>query len=374
MKHLKKVAFLWILFQVIYCLALAFFPHRPVEMSSFVNRGIQAALLLLCFFIYRNEPNKSNKFIFLNFFFVFVISLANYLYDFIGVAVLQNSRYGAHLLNQYSMIASQVLLALAIAYMVIDLGFRKLHTYQKYLIAFAITFAFSALYFHDYLRNPLYLYSTEEIKQWKTLEEAVDGTASPGAVQLASKVRLQTWQNGQAVGDLYPEENLKRIDKLLPYLENDNWVILLFKPLYLEIIHMNVFNIGFILIFFLYQYKKDPPQGAYIDKIMFLFLLLSSTEILHYWGFTKSVEVATWNELFSISQYISVLILLLIAVFFALRLRFITSVAGEFYETELASNPQTISRWRDWVDNFIVAQFFNFKLFNGRLFQNPNPK
>ncbi len=374
MKHLKKVAILWILFQVVYCLALMAFNHRPVEFSSFVNRGIQLALLLLCFFIYRNEPNKSNKFIFLNFFVVFLISLANYFYDFIGIAVLQNSRYGAHLLNQYSMIASAVLLALAIAYMVLDIGFRKLRTYQKYLLACSITLIFSAIYFHDYVRDPLYLYSTEDIKQWKTLEAAVGESQNPSSVALASKVRLQTWQDGQAVGDLYPEENLKKIDKLLPYLENDNWVILLFKPLYLEIIRMNVFNIAFILLFFLYQYRKDPPQGAYIDKIMFLFLLLSSTEILHYWGFSKSVEVSTWNELFSISQYISVLILFLLAVFFALRLRFITSVAGEFYETELAAHPHTVSRWRDWVDNLIVAQFFNFKIFNGRLFQNPNPK
>ena len=92
-------------------------------------------------------------------------------------------------------------------------------------------------------------------------------------------------------------------------------------------------------------------------------------EILHNWGYIKSVEWNSLTELFSVGQYISIAIQLMMVLFFSLRLKFITSVQGEFYETELASNPQQVSRWRDWVDNLVLAQFFNFKLFNGRLFQ-----
>jgi hypothetical protein len=47
---------------------------------------------------------------------------------------------------------------------------------------------------------------------------------------------------------------------------------------------MSVIGIGFILLFFGYQYMKDPPQGAYIEKMMFLFLLFCSMEILHAWS------------------------------------------------------------------------------------------
>jgi hypothetical protein len=83
----------------------------------------------------------------------------------------------------------------------------------------------------------------------------------------------------------------------------------------------------------------------------------------------KSIE---WNNYLAIShlgQYITGLIELLIAAIFALRLRFITSVQGEFYESELAANPQQISRWRDWIDNLVLNHFFNSNPFKRRFFQ-----
>ncbi len=375
MRFMKKAIVLWVGSQLISLVALWLFDHRAFSIATLFNRGIQTALLFLSYYIYKNEPSRKNKFIFLNFVIVFTVSLAYYLYDFVGVAFLKESKYAAHFLNQYTMIVFQVLLALAISYMVIDLLLRDLKIYQKYLISIFITIFFASLYFYPFFKDPLYLYSTEDIKQWKTLDNEIgNSTEVHTPAELASRIKLQSWQNGHPIGDLYPDENLKRIDYLMPYLDANNWVILLFKPLYWNVIYMNIFNILFILLFFGYQYKKDPPQGAYIDKIMFMLLLISSMEILHNWGFIKSVEYSAWSELFSVSQYITVVIEMIMVLFFALRLRFITSPQGEFYETELATNPQQVSRWRDWVDNLILSHFFNLKVFNGRLFQNPNSK
>ncbi|MBI1803018.1 MAG: hypothetical protein HYR77_00990 [Ignavibacteria bacterium] len=295
--------------------------------------------------------------------------------DFFGVAFFTGWKYTAHVFFVFSVILTEVMASLTISYLVFDLLFRDATVLRKYFFAFIVTLFFTVLYYHPFFNDPLYLYSIEDIKQWKTLSSQVpEGAEVPSALDLASKVKLQSWQDGHAVGDLYPDQNIKRIEYLLPYLERNNWRILFFKPLYLSNIYMNVMFIVFILLFFGYQYKKDPPQGAYIDKIMFLLLLFSSMEILHFWGYIKTVEYSLWDELFSVGQYITVLIELLMVFFFSLRLKFITSVQGEFYETELAANPQQISRWRDWVDNLILAHFFNFKLFNGRLFQNPHTK
>jgi len=265
-------------------------------------------------------------------------------------------------------------------YLVIDSLFCDLKTHLKYLGTFVIVLLFFVYYFHPFLSDPLYLYSTEEIQQWKTLNahinsnQATSAVELPTAVELASEVRLQSWRNGVAVGDLYPEENIRRVEDLMPYLAGENWQVLFYKPLYLSIIYMNVMLIGFIVLFFGYQYKKDPPQGAYIDKIMFMFLLLCSMEIVHNWGFIKSLEWNAYTQMISVGQYITIFIELLLALFFGLRLRFITSVQGEFYESELAAHPQQVTRWRDWVDNVILSQFFNFKIFNGRLFQDPSAK
>jgi len=51
-----------------------------------------------------------------------------------------------------------------------------------------------------------------------------------------------------------------------------------------------------------------------------------------------------------------------------MRLRFITSVKGEFYEQELALSPKGVTRWRDSLDNIVIEKFFNRKLLLGRMF------
>jgi hypothetical protein len=61
----------------------------------------------------------------------------------------------------------------------------------------------------------------------------------------------------------------------------------------------------------------------------------------------------------------------MIAIFFLLRLRFITSANGEFYEQEIAASPMGITRWRDTLDNILVEKFFNRKVLLGRLLVDP---
>ncbi|MGA9118721.1 MAG: hypothetical protein WB699_05105, partial [Bacteroidota bacterium] len=131
---------------------------------------------------------------------------------------------------------------------------------------------------------------------------------------------------------------------------------------YMNVIYLCVLCVGFIFLFFGYQYMKDPPQGAYIERIMFLFLVSTSLEILHAWSFIKSVEWGTIADILQKGQYVSILVLVLLALFFSLRLRFIKSVKGEFYENELASRPAGVIRWRDAVDNLVIRHFLDPRL------------
>lgn len=368
-----------------YVLCLAFLPHDEVKYHTILSRSINSLLLLLCLIIFFKEPNKKNRLIFVNFVFFFFICFLQIALEFVGRAFLTDEKfkYVNFLFWQYDTIGYILFLSIAIIYLVIDLLFRDFKAVQKYAATLGIVGLFFAYYFLPIFSDPFYLYSTEDIKQWKTLDTYVATHSSqsqssaqelPSAVELSSNVKLQAWHEGVAVGDLYPAENMRRITELTPYLDGDNWKVLFFKPMFDKTKQLNILLIAFIVLFFGYQYKKDPPQGAYIDKIMFLFLLFCSMEIVHNWGFVKSVEWGSYTEMFSIGQYVTVIIQLLMVLFFSLRLRFITSVQGEFYETELATNPQQISRWRDWVDDMVLAKFFNFKIFNGRLFQNPSGK
>jgi len=146
------------------------------------------------------------------------------------------------------------------------------------------------------------------------------------------------------------------------------------KPLHLDIIYMSVMCVVFIFLFFGYQYRNDPPQGAYIEKIIFLFLPYCSLEILHNYAYIKSVEYSGLLDVQEVGWYLSVVNLLLLTLFFGLRLRFITSVKGEFYERELVSDAEHISRWRDSFDNLVVRHFLNPKAIHGRLFAPRTPR
>lgn len=365
---------LWLGTLALYSISLKVFPNVPTPLSGHLNQILQSLLFFVAVFIFVKEPNRKNKYIFLNFILYFLLGVLSFAYDFVGVAFLAG-KYSRFLFSQYMMIGYAFTLSIAVVYLVIDLLFQEWKTLFKYSAVLTIVLVFFGIYFASFFSDPMYLYSTQDIKQWGTLNSHVSELKEvPSSVSLANEVTLQTWESGKAVGDLYPEENLRRIEELLPYLEGDNWRILFWKPIYMNAIYTDVLIIGFILLFFGYQIKKDPPQGAYIDKIMFLILLLQSMDILHNWAFIKSVEWASLAEIFSVGQYITVFAELLMVLFFSLRLRFITSVQGEFYETELVTSPHQVSRWRDWVDNLVLSQFFNFRLFNGRLFHNPSEK
>lgn len=380
MKNWHKVIVLWGSLLAAYFIFLLLFPHARVPVSSTVNRSIQALLFSISLFIFLNESTKHNRWIFLNFVIWFCACVSQFVNEFVGFAFLKDHAYANFLYNEYNTIAVCLFLSVSVGYIVIDLMFRNSKPHVKLVSTYAIVLVFFFYYFHPFVSTPLYLYSTEEIRQWKTLDTRIrlnqTGTnvGFPTAFELANEVKLQSWRDGVPVGDLYPEENIKRIEELTPYLAGENWQVLLYKPLYLNIIYMNVMCIGFIILFFGYQYKRDPPQGAYIDKLMFMFLLFCSMEIVHNWGYIKSLEWSAYSQMVTVGQYITVFIELLMVLFFGLRLRFITSVQGEFYETELVTNPRQVTRWRDWVDEIILAKFFNFKIFNGRLFQDPSAK
>ncbi len=379
MKTSLKILIIWFSIFSLFLVGMMFFPHKETSTAGHFNTFVQILLFLISIFIIRKEPNPKNKFIFINFLIYFAVAFFSLLWDFMGIAIFPGYKYASHIYFQYTSIAYVLTLSFAIVYLVMDLLFRDFRVYQKYLATVVIVFTFFGYLFYPFFQEPLYLYSTEDIQQWRTLDAAADSYRNahheiPGPQVLGNNVTLQAWKNGVPVADLYPDANLKRIEELVPYLEYENWRVLLLKPLFLNMIYMNVLLVGFILLFFGYQYKKDPPQGAYIDKIMFLVLLSSSMDILHNWGYIKSVEWGSMTELFAVGQYITIFAEVMMVLFFSLRLRFITSVQGEFYELELAEHPKEISRWRDWVDNLVLSHFFNLKIFNGRLFQNPSGK
>lgn len=370
----KKILAFWIGSELIFGASFLLFDHEPLNFFTVASYSIQWLLFLQCLMVVLHEPIKKNRFIFLNFALFFSVSLMFHVYNFVGKAIFPNHEFAKFYLNQYvSFGAYFFLLAFAVGYLCLDALFRDFKTPYKYALTLAIVGGFFVYYYQDYFSNPKYLYTTNESHTYKSLYVAETqyiaehGTA-PSVETLALISNLQVWKDDQPIGTLFPDEKIKVVKEFFPYLAGSNYVVLLQRPLYMNIIYMCVLSVGFILLFFGYQYMKDPPQGAYIDKIMFLFLIFCTMEIMHAWSFVKSVEWQNFFELWNIGQAVSISILLLIALFFGLRLRFVRSVRGEFYEQEILESPGSVTRWRDALDDLLVAHFFNRKALLGRLF------
>lgn len=378
MVRLRSILLIWVIVVSVFGLSLLLIPHGGLAIATFISYCLQLLLFILSVAIVRNEPTKKNKFIFLNFAFFFATSILFHLYNFVGKMIFVDEPYARFYFSQYVTLTSYpFLLALAIVYLAVDALFRDFRTLHKYVLALAIVGATFGAYYSPYFQNAMYLYTTPDARDWKVLSEVADDFRGVTGLDitpevLASNVELHTWKDGKAVGTLFPMERSARVEELYPYLHGPNYIILLQKPLYMNSIYMSVMCVGFVLLFFGYQYLKDPPQGAYIEKIMFLLLIFCTMEILHAWSFVNSVEWQVFSDIFSLGQSLSGVVLFFIAIFFSLRLNFITSVKGEFYEQELSVSPAQVTRWRDALDNIVIDNFFNRKTLLGRLFVDPN--
>lgn len=371
----RRILLFWIAGLALGAISLHLLPSAEGTFAGYASTAVQYLMFLIAVAIVRREPTGKNRAIFVNFAVFFATSIFFHLSFFAGYAFLTSDPYTRLYVTQYLALGGYFfLLAVAVIYVAVDALFRDFRMVHKYLLTLLIAGSFFGVYYGPLLKDPQHLYRTESVLNYKELSEHVESlrlpeNRLPSAAELAAHSTLHSWHEGRSVGELYPEERLRRIEALYPYLHGTNYIILLMTPLYRNVIFMNVLCIGFILLFFGYQYRKDPPQGAYLDKIMFLLLVLCSTETLHAWSFTKSAEWGTFAELFEVGQYVSLPILTVIAGFFLLRLRWICSVNGEFYEVEITERPSGVTRWRDWVDELVLSSFFNRKAILGRLFE-----
>ena len=373
MKKGAKIILVWV--AVTLGMALLVFNHAgpQIEYSGFFVTSIELLIGIISIFLFVFEPNRKNKFLFLNFAIFFMIAIFSLGSNLIAPLIAKIDQYSPFVLVQYIKGVNYFALAFAVVYLVLDSLFRDLRVPLKYIGTALIVGCFFAFYFGDFLANSKYSYSTADVqdfrsvdREYSTLERATGKTPTPE--DIAKQINLPAWRENQPVGKLFPQNNLLRIKEILPYLNGENYLILLYKPINLYIIKMNVVACFFIILFFGYQYRKDPPQGAYVDKIMFLLILFCSMDIFHAWSCIHAVEWEESIQIFVFGQYVTIFILLLIAAFFGLRLRFVTSVAGEFYENELVHSAQHITRWRDWLDNIVLHYFFNPKAVRGVFF------
>jgi hypothetical protein len=376
----RKTVFAWLAGAFLGITCLVLFANDNSSIASLLLDGSSLLIGIVCLVVFLKEPSRSNKPIFLNFAVLFFLSsILSFSYKFIGTEYAFFSDVVRYYFYQYHVMAYHLMLAFAVLYVVIDSFFNDIKTRKKYMVTLLIAGGTFAFYYYPLLENPKYLGTTEEWRDFTAISNSVaklkeGGNQNPTSQEIAAITDLAVWRDGVKVGNLFEEQKLQRVNQILPYLSESNSLVLVYKPLYLNNIYMNTLCIVFIFLFFGYQYKNDPPQGAYIEKIIFLFLPYCSLEILHHYAYIKSVEYSTFEDVQQIGIYLTLVNMALLLVFFGLRLRFITSVKGEFYERELVSDAEHISRWRDAFDNLVVRHFLDPKAVHGRLFAPRSPR
>ncbi|RCK77425.1 MAG: hypothetical protein IGBAC_1734 [Ignavibacteriae bacterium] len=374
MKQVKITVLLWLSNLMLF--GFAYIIYKP-ELPSFIvilGNIVQLLLFYLSLMIFISEPTIKNRFVFLNFSLFFSNVFLQLVYNFGLYHLFLKSKYASVFAYQYFYIFFQMTLAFAIVYLVVDFLFRNIGVLKKYLIAFAIIFTLGTYYFINFFTSPDYLYNTENISYYKAVSKAIEdyraeNNREPLPNEILDKVELNILKDNLNVGILNKEAKLAKIKNIMLYIESNSWIVLLYQPLHYNLLYMNVFILLFIFLYFGYQYAKDPPQGAYIDKIMYVMLFIVSLDSLHQWAFIKNVEYSEYMSLFDIGQYFSIAAYGGLVIFFYARLKFIKSVVGEFYEVELQTNPEGITRWIDGIDRFILNHFTNPRDLKGRLFE-----
>ena len=379
MKPFRSILLLWLGSIAVFAGLLWLLPHDEVDTPVFLLYSIQWLLFIVLVFIVRSEPIRKNKVIFLNFSLFFALSIPFYLKGIVIPLFFGESE--RHLIGwyftEYVMFGAYfLLLSFAIVYIAIDVLFRSFSILSKYALTFCVVAGFFGYYYHPIIESPDYLYHTPEINEFREFDPVFSGLMKsldrePTREEFTAAI-LTAY--GEPVYSVSSRASViqEHAEFLYPYFLGANFKLLVMRPLLVNAMYMCVMSIGFILLFFGYQYVKDPPQGAYIEKIMFAFLVLCSQEIFHAWTMLKSIEWENFLDLWAVSQAFSVAGFVLIAVFFLLRLRFITSSLGGYYEVEIATSPRAITRWRDALDNIVITHFMNPKGFMARLFVDPN--
>jgi hypothetical protein len=241
--------------------------------------------------------------------------------------------------------------------------FREFSISKKYSLALAIVGGFFLFYYLPMLQSPDYLYHTNEVNEFRSIRTNVEKLTTqlgraPTVSEVQASVMAGTEQSTNGYKILSSDERRDRIEGYLNYLSNPaDSVMLVLKPLYMNVIYMSILATVFSVLFFGYQFVKDPPQSAYLERIMFMMLLISSLEIIQNWSNAHLVGYSTLLVILRLGGYISAAPFLVLVVIFVLRLRFITSVSGEFYESELQSSPADVARMRDGLDNLLLRHF-----------------
>lgn len=362
MKLKLKILLCWLLLIALTRLSLLS-PHRPVDDAGRLNFYLQLLLCLLALVIAKHSQ-KTQRFVFINFAIFFGYAIPLLLSSFVGEALLVSSAIGGFysylFINGFG---AGLVLLFVVVYTITDYLSSQKKIMRRYVVSVSLALVIAGSLFLRFLLNPIQLYQEPEYASLDNLsttfhaktaelhreptEEELAGTISPSRIASATMTPGPSYQHA-----------LRTVRELRPYLQEGGATTMFWRPIFRNLVIINGIVLFFLGFFFFLHYRYGKPCGAYIDKILLLFFIFSSLEIIHSIGDIYSYSLEQLSDIFTIGHYFTILCLLGMLYAFDQKLNFALSAAGRYYEEMLVREPMKTTRWIDRVDTLILQTFF----------------
>jgi hypothetical protein len=265
---------------------------------------------------------------------------------------------------QYSFLLYFLLLTFSVTYLVLDRFLPSHRISMKYIATVIIAIGGWTAICHPYLSDPDYLRNRPEFLDFGQVRNAIAdlkkaGVTDPSASEIASFAQLKLVGDVKENSHSTLEGRTRRVSDILPFNRGFDYGTLYWKPLYMDSLWFGLWCSLFLIGSMVFKFIKDPPEGAYVEKIIWCLLVYCSFEALHMYAYTQSTR---WEVLVAVTEigiYVSLVTMIILLSLFALRMRFMLSIEGNYYERRLWSDPDRVTRWRDAFDNWVLRQFMN---------------
>jgi hypothetical protein len=327
-------------------------PHRTFDGPRITNLLLQVLLAVMGLYIARDSTTPQ-RFVFLNFSIFFLYSIPLAVSSFAGLAFWSGSNYGP---TYYHLFANKAGLGLVRFFVVffglLDFWKPALKVRWKYVTSIAASVVLVLIVFSPYVFEPATMEDHPDYVDYGRLQTAAKDSR-------ADQLTERYMQIAAGAGTLMTkDEAAARVADLSPYLANRGATQLFWQPADRRLNTINTICFLLMLTFFAVFYRRTKPSGAYLDKTylgMAVFILM---EIVHTFGSIDSKGQAEFLAMYEIGQYFTIALLLYFVLIFDLKLNFVTSPAGRYYEHAIYTDPTKVMVFRDGIDRIIQFVFF----------------
>ena len=128
----RKILLIWVAIVIAMAITVLFETHQLIGRAASILLSLQVLIGLIAFFLAVHEPNRKNRFLFINFSFFFLISVLSFISGALEPVLSSIDRYLPFVITQYNKGVYYAVLAFSIVYLVLDSLFRDLKVSYKY--------------------------------------------------------------------------------------------------------------------------------------------------------------------------------------------------------------------------------------------------